>query len=647
MNERIQIDLEPIGRRVTCASGSTLLEAAQQAGVMLAAVCGGQGSCGRCVVQVLDGQVSPPTLAEQAELAPDELAGGLRLACQAIANSNTRVHIPPESLVAAQRTQVESQAFATQLDPAVTAREVQLSPPSLDDLRADATRLFEALTPTTNPPNHQAINDKQPLCLGDFVVDIMALRQLSDNLRAWNWRARAIVRGLGSGYEVVAVQALRSRLLGLAVDIGTTKLAAYLLDLETGQTLGAAGAMNPQIAYGEDVMARIAYAMKKETGSGRVLQEAVASAINDLAGSMCAQAGAETTNIADAVVVGNTAMHHLFAGLPVSQLGVAPFVAASSDPLDLKARELGLRLAPGAYVHLLPNIAGFVGADHVAMLLASGLGDFHHRGTENTEKIQSDLSALCASVVDPVAMGLDIGTNTEICLRAGGKLWACSTASGPAFEGAHIQHGMRAAPGAIERVALDGDALHIKTVGDAPPVGLCGSGILDLIAQLRRAGILDARGAFSAHPRVRGDRFIVTPAESNDESNDGREITLSRADISEIQLAKAAIRAGMRILLRQAGLQEADVQELIIAGAFGTYLDVQSGIDIGLFPPLPRHCFKQIGNAAGAGARMALLSVRERERAAQIARQVEYVELTTVPEFQKEFAGALRLESGK
>ncbi len=618
--DKFQVDFEPVGRRVACTPGSTLLAAAQQAGVMLAAVCGGEGACGRCVVRVLSGQVSAPTLTEQTEIAPDDLARGVRLACQTSVESNVRVHVPPESLITAQRTQVESEAFNAALEPAAVAQDVKLAAPTLRDLRADTTRLVEALGMPASPVS----------------FDTLVLRQLSGALRAWEWRARVVLRALGVGREVVAVRPsawLKDRprhdLLGLAVDIGTTKLAAFLLDLESGQTLGAAGAMNPQIAYGEDVMSRIAYVMQGETRKTRdeeqnraiTLQESVVDSINDMAASLCAQAGAEAADIADAVIVGNTAMHHLFAGLPVSQLGLAPYVAAVSDPLDIKAREVGLALAPGAYIHLLPNIAGFVGADHVAMLLASGLGDFSCGDAEQNQ------------------LGLDIGTNTEICLRAGGKLWSCSTASGPAFEGAHIQHGMRAAPGAIERVAIHGDEVHFKTVNDAPPVGLCGSGILDLIAQLRRAGILDARGAFRAHPRVRGDRFILVAGESND----GREITLSRADISEVQLAKAAIRAGLAILLKEARLTEADVQGVVIAGAFGTYLDVQSGIDIGLFPRVERSRFRQIGNAAGAGARMALLSMRERERAAEIARRVEYVELTAVPEFQREFAGAMRL----
>lgn len=591
----LRIDLEPLGRRVDCAPNSVLLQATRQAGITLTAVCGGQGVCGRCIVHILGGKVSPPTLIEQARLTPAELARGVRLACQTILQSDARIYIPAESLTLTQRLQVESEAVAVQLEPAVTVHTVQLAPPTLADLRADATRLADALDVGQD---------------GILSYDLLALRQLSDNLRAWNWQARVVMRGR----EIIAVRPVGAPLLGLAVDIGTTKLAAYLLDLETGQMVGATGAMNPQIAYGEDVMARIVESGKVKVEGGRDrLQQVVVDAINEMAARLCAQVGAAVSDIADAVAAGNTAMHHLFAGLPVSQLGVAPYVPAVSDPLDLKARELGLAFAPGAYVHLLPNIAGFVGADHVAMLLASGLG---------TEP-------------GSVALGLDIGTNTEICLRAGDRLWACSAASGPAFEGAHIECGMRAAPGAIEHVVIEGNHVYIETVDNAPPLGLCGSGIVDLIAQLRRAGILDARGAFRPHPRVRGDRFIVVAGE--------REITLARADIAEIQLAQAAIRAGMRILLQQAGLTEADVQEVIIAGAFGTYLDVESAIEVGLLPPLPRHCFRQIGNAAGAGARMALLSVRERERAARIARQVEYVELTAAADFQREFARALRL----
>lgn len=408
--------------------------------------------------------------------------------------------------------------------------------------------------------------------------------------------------------------------LGLAVDIGTTKLAAYLVDLENGSTIDLSGAMNPQIPFGEDIMARINYAVRHTEGA-RCLQSTIVEAINDLAHGMCTRAGRDAADIADAVVVCNTAMHHLFLGLPVKQLGLAPYVAAESSSMDVKAHELGLKLASGAYVHLLPAVAGFVGADHVGMLLATGISQ--HKG---------------------VVLGIDIGTNTEISLRARGRHLACSAASGPAFEGAHIRCGMRAAPGAIEGIVIRDGRVLVKTVDDAPPAGLCGSGVLDAVAQLFRTGLLDASGALKAHGRVRpndtGGEFIVVSADDNN----GREITLSRSDVVEIQLAKAAIRAGISILLHKAGVLEREIEEVIIAGAFGTYLDVQSGIDIGMLPNLDLHRFRQVGNAAGTGARMALLSMEQRERAEGIARQIEYVELAAEKRFKSEFTRALRLD---
>ena len=274
----------------------------------------------------------------------------------------------------------------------------------------------------------------------------------------------------------MAVLTPGDRLFGLAVDIGTTKLAAYLVDLATGHTVAKTGEMNPQIGYGEDVISRIGYCA--EHADGRiVLQARLVETLNTLVTQLCHEAGATQPQIVDAVVVGNTAMHHLFAGLPVDQLGRAPYVAAVSDPLDLRAADLGLVLAPGASVHLPANIAGFVGADHVAMALATG-------AWEETDRC---------------VVALDIGTNTEVTLTRGGRIWCCSCASGPAFEGAHIQDGMRAAPGAIERVQIGEDGKpHLKTIGDQPPVGICGSGILDAVSELLRTGIIDRKGAFQA-----------------------------------------------------------------------------------------------------------------------------------------------------
>jgi len=605
MTNELTVDFEPLGRRVRVAPGTTLLEAARQAGVGLNAVCGGMGTCGTCRVRVVAGQVTPPPGGGRGGKAErDALAEGLRLACQTRVLSDVRIDVPLASITAPQRAQIEGRERPVELDPAVRSFDVALAPPSLADLRADATRLRDGLR-----RQHGVIADR---------FGPLALRQLPTLLRENEWHVSVVLQD----GEVIAVASAGVSPLGLAVDIGTTKLAAYLVDLESGETLGSAGAMNPQIAYGEDVLARIAYAMEGED-QARELQRVLIGGLDGLARELCAQAGRDSADIVEAVLVGNTCMHHLVLGLPVSQLGLAPYVPALADSYDLKARELRLCLAPGANVHLLPNIAGFVGADHVAMLLATGL----HEARE-------------------VTVGLDIGTNTEISLAVDGRLLSCSCASGPAFEGAHIHDGMRAAPGAVEWVRLDGERVEYQTIDEAPPVGICGSGVLDGVAELRRIGALRANGAMEAgsHPRVRttGDvpEFLLVPAGERESPHD---LIITRRDINEIQLAKGAIRAGIEVLLGEAGLEAEQVERVVVAGAFGTYLDVGSALAVGMFPPLPRERFVQVGNAAGMGAKLALVSRRCRMVAEEIARRVEYVELTTHPRFVEVYMNALML----
>ncbi len=599
MAAELIVDFEPLGRRARVASGVTLLEAARQAGVGLNALCGGTGACGTCRVRVVAGEVSPPTEAER-----ESVTEGLRLACQVRVWGDVRVDVPPDSITAPQRAQVEGRERSVELDPAARSLDVTLVPASLDDLRADATRLREALA-----QQHDVAVER---------CDHEVLRQLPALLRENEWRVRTVIKG----DELLAVAPSDVSPLGLAVDIGTTKVAAYLVDLASGETLGSAGVMNPQIAYGEDVMARITYAMKGQDRA-RELQSALADGLNGLTGELCAQIGHGSEEIVEAVLVGNTCMHHMALGLPTDSLGLAPYVAVMAYSYDVKARDLGLSLSPGASVHLLPNIAGFVGADHVAMLLATSIYD-----------------------TDAITVGLDIGTNTEISLAVEGRLLSCSCASGPAFEGAHIHDGMRAAPGAIERVRLVDGRIKYQTIDGAPPVGICGSGILDVVAELRRAGVLRANGAMQPenHPRVRGDgrgiEFLLVPA---GERSAARDITVTRKDINEIQLAKAAIRAGIEVLLDEAGLKAEQVEQVVVAGAFGTYLDVESALAVGMFPPLERERFTQVGNAAGMGAKLTLLSRRCREQAEEIARRVEYVELTTNPRFVGKYTKALML----
>ena len=597
---RIRIEFEPVGRRADFEHGVTLQEAARRSGVELASTCGGDGTCGCCRVRIVRGEVSPPGVTERAELSDGELAIGLRLACQTHALGDALIDIPPESLTAAQRLQLEGEDSELELDPPVVAREVTLATATLDDLRSDATRLRDGLAPF------------------DGTIPIAVLRQLPTALRHSDWQARVAVNRPAA--EVVGVLAPGTTVLGLAVDLGTTKLAAYLVDLRTGRTLARGGAMNPQIAYGEDVLSRIAYAGRESGGHG-LLQTVVVEQIELLARELCAEADSAPDAIVDWVVVGNTAMHHLFAGLPVRQLGAAPYVAAESAALDVRAADLGLSLAAGARLYSPPVIAGYVGGDHVAMLLASGVA----HGTRRT-------------------LALDIGTNTEISIARDGQLWSCSTASGPAFEGAHISAGMRAAPGAIERVRYHEGAFEVQTVGDRPPVGVCGSGMLDAIAAALDAGIIDRRGALRrSHHLVSGENgsreCLLVPAEH---SGSGQDIHFTRADVGEIQLARGAIRAGTALLLEAAGLDAADLDEVIVAGAFGTYLDLRSAVRVGLLPAIPLTRFRQVGNAAGAGARRLLLSRAARAEAAAIAARAQYLELTTHPAFADRFAEAMR-----
>jgi uncharacterized 2Fe-2S/4Fe-4S cluster protein (DUF4445 family) len=599
------VDLEPVGRRAEARPGDTLLDVAQRAGVEIVSVCGGAGLCDTCRVRVVEGRLSPPSLVEEGEFSAAELAQGWRLACQAEVLGDVRVDIPPESLTTPQRLQVEGEAAALDFDPVITALDVTLDPPTLHDLRPDLARLEAALARAG---------------AGPLALRHAALIALPDALRAHGWRARLAVR---EGREVVAVLPPGTPLLGLAVDIGTTKVAAYLVDLASGEIAAKAGAMNPQIAYGEDVISRILF-VNTHPDERDLLQRRIAEALNGLVAELCAEAGAQPGQVVEAVVVGNTAMHHIFAGLPVRQLGEAPYIPVTGDALTFDAAAAGLRLAPGAYVYLPPNIAGYVGADHVAMLLATD-----------------------AWRTPRTVVAIDIGTNTEVTLAHGGRRLSCSCASGPAFEGAHIRDGMRAAPGAVERVQIIDGQVHIQTIGGQPPVGICGSGILDAVAVMAEDGVVNHRGAFRpehplAAPVENGKpAFVLAPA---DASASRRAVIVTRSDVAEIQLAKGAIRAGIELLLAEAGIGADAVDEFIIAGAFGTYISVESALRIGMFPRLPLEKFRQVGNAAGMGARQLLVSRGLRAQVAGLTAQIEYIELTTHAGFQEVFMASMSLD---
>ena len=606
------IDFEPVGRRGECQKTESLLACARQLGVGINSICGGEGICHSCKVKILSGTVSKPTANEHEAFTTQELKEGWRLACQTYPTSDCKIAVPTESMTTPQRVQAEGMEVKVSPEPSVRVYQLQLSAPSLESPQADADRLLKTLN-----QQHKLQCTK---------IDIGALRTISDQLRSLKWKGQAVVRN----GEVIALHSLKSRLLGLAIDLGTTKVAGYLVDLSDGRTLAAKGIMNPQISYGEDIISRITTVVHSPDNAA-MLQKLAVDAVNELCTDLCAEADAKPEEILEAVVVGNTAMHHLFLRLPVKQLVLSPFVPAVSQALEVRAGELGLNIAPGAHVYLLPNIAGFIGADHVSMLLATD-----------------------AWQAKETTVALDIGTNTEVSLIYKGKIATTSCASGPAFEGGHIKYGMRAATGAIERLRIDGGKIHYQTIGGASPVGICGSGILDALAQLYLAGIIDDGGRIlDNRPRVRaykGQREFVLV--SKEERKGKPAITVTQHDVRELQLATAAIRTGIQVLLETSGCAEDDIKQVIIAGAFGTYIDVSSAIAIGMLPPLPLKRFRQVGNAAGMGAKLALISLESRAKAEAVASRVSYIELAISPSFQPTFMqasylGRYRIINGK
>lgn len=597
-----QVTFQPVGRRGPCPTGETLLDCTHRLGVELVSLCGGLGKCRGCKIRVMEGRFSEVTAAERETFIEEELESGWRLACQAYPQDDCRVYVPPESLSTQQRLQVEGTEINIPLDPSIRSVSCKIEPPSLAKPVADAENLLEKI----NAP-------------GSIYVDIQVLRDLSTRLREWNWNLTAHIQDR----ELVAVRPPDSRPFGLAVDLGSTKIAGYLIDLDTGETLASRAIMNPQISKGEDIITRINFAIRS-SGGRTLMANMVREGLMELAGSLCAEAGAETGDILDAVIVGNTAMHHLMLGLPVRQLAISPFVPAVCGDLNIKARDIGLEFAPGAYVYLPPNIAGFVGADHVAALTATG-GEWDHGN----------------------GMVIDIGTNTEISLIARGKITSTSCASGPAFEGYQIRDGMRASPGTIEKVYLGREGIRYKTIDDTEPIGICGSGILDAVSQLCLAGVLDRGGRMleGSHPQVVKKNghleFVLVPQE---EDRRGPEISITQKDVREVQLGKAAIQAAMEILMETEGISPKEIDKVIIAGAFGTYIDVSNAMAIGMLPPLPLGRFRQVGNAAGTGARLLLLSFAKRKAVGKLLSRVKYLELAGTPEFSKAFTRACLLE---
>jgi len=591
------IEFQPLGLRLQCENATNALDAARQAGIQMMAVCGGEGTCGKCVIQILESKSQyPPTQTEKKYLSSTQLQAGFRLACMTIINSDTRIYIPPASILEDQVMQTEGDARQQDLHPAITQTMVTLEKAHLEDLIADFSRIKNAI--------------------GDpaLAADLDVLRQIPVILRQNNWQANLITRG--SRLIHVRNERLEAP-LGLAVDVGSTKIACYLIDLDSGKTLTAKGTPNPQIVFGEDIMTRLSHAMQNRENADS-LHAMTMEAISQTANGMCRRVGRSAEEIVDVCLVGNTAMHHFFLDLPIASLAVSPFVPTVTDPLFPAADELRLTAMPGAGVYAPPVKAGFIGSDHLAFLFAADFGKDQR-----------------------IRLGIDIGTNTEIALQAKGKIVSVSTASGPAFEGAHIAFGMRAAPGAIEHVRISADGqTEVDVIGGQDAIGICGSGILDAVAQLRERGLLNQRGRLAKDRECIGEDpqgkpiFVLTIGTTP--------VTLSQQDIDQILLAKGAIRAGIDILLDYLKISPDDIEEVVIAGAFGSYMLPEHAMGIGMLPSIPLDRVKILGNAAGAGARMMLVSTQARREAEALAKKIEYLELTVYPEFPIFFANGIR-----
>jgi uncharacterized 2Fe-2S/4Fe-4S cluster protein (DUF4445 family) len=596
------LEFEPLGIRLLCEESLTLLEAARQAGIHLRSECGGKGTCTKCQVQILKGAVSSLTELESKIFTTNQKDHGFRLACRTIVNNDAEIFIPAQSLLKDQIFQTEGSSRDFKVDPVVKVSPITLNPPSFKDLQPDWERVQTALV-------QQGI--------GKLSASLPVLTAISTQLRKSNW----MINIIHNSNEILnACPPEHFTPIGLAVDVGSTKIACFLVDLDSGKTLAARGVANPQIAFGEDIMSRLAAVLENPLNA-IALQQGVMQSIQSAVQEMCTNMGIPIEHVVDTCLVGNTAMHHLFLGLPTQALAMSPFIPSTGTEMYPSADELGLDLMPGARVYAPPVIAGFVGSDHLAFLLAAGFG------TDQRTRL-----------------GIDIGTNTEIALQHAGRIVSVSTASGPAFEGAHIRFGMRAAPGAIEHVLIDeiGTA-HCQVIGSQSASGICGSGILDAVAELRRTHLINPRGRLDkSSPVIRSNTegkpvFILV-----EEAPNQREICLDQRDIDQILLAKGAIRAGIDILMDYLQVQIPQIDEIVIAGAFGSYINPEQAIRIGLLPDVALQRIHAVGNAAGVGARMLLASMQERIKCLDLAKEIEYLELTIYPDFDLFFANGIK-----
>ncbi len=606
-----KVEFEP--SEIVCENaeaGDNLLDIARRCGENLASDCGGAGMCGRCVIRIARGMenVSEITKKERKIFSQSEIDSGMRLACLTKIYGNITAEILPENRVFNQVVLSEGKSRKLKPNAAVKSFTVTLPNATLENCTDEFTRLCRELE------KQKAFSEKPEIDYNALKSLPAAVKKGRNTITAAVWKGKRII-GVFPRANV--------RIFGIAVDIGTTTLAAFLLDLETGYTVSSASMMNPQVRYGDDVLARVSYSMMNENGLCE-MHSALVDGIMSLAKEMCENAEIEPNQIAEAVFAGNTVMQHIALGISPATIGVSPFSAVISESVDVRASDVGLQLMDGANVCFLPSEAGFIGADNVAVLVAEEL----------YEKQEPELV-------------VDIGTNSEIAFGCKDKIYVTSCATGPALEGAHIKCGMRAANGAIEHISIDPTTFEptFSVIGGGKPVGICGSGIIDAVAQMAISGIILPSGKFAdiaGNPRIRlgqdnKPEYVLYFAQNENE----RDIVVTSKDIRAVQLAKSALCTGAELIIEKSGM--AFPKRVVLAGAFGSFIDSKSVVAMGMLPFDNADIITAVGNAAGVGARYALLSVEKRAEAEKLARNVIFVETAADSEFQTRFAKAMKI----
>ena len=627
-----RIVFTPSGRRGTFPLGARLLDAARSIGVDVDSVCGGRGLCGRCRIVCMDGDFAkhairsrPGNLSAVNEIEARyserrlQLAHNHRLSCQATILGDLVIDVPPESQMHRQVVRKDIELRDIELNPATRLYYVEVQPARLLEETSDLQRLCDALAREWN--------------LAELGCDPIILSGLQGALRQGDWRVTAAVQNQAS---IVAVwPGFKPAAHGVAIDIGSTTIAAHLADLTAGKVVATEGIMNPQIRFGEDLMSRVSYVMMHPEGAAE-LTHAVRQGVNDLIREVCSLGGVDPADVIELAVVGNPIMHHLFLGLSPSELGGAPFALATAAALDLKARDTGIEVHPGANVYVLPCIAGHVGADAAGMVLAEE-----------------------PHLLDDVSLVVDVGTNAEIVLGNRDRLLACSSPTGPAFEGAQISAGQRATSGAIERVRIDPESLEPRysVIGsqswsDDPEfaeatrtsgiTGICGSGIIEVVAEMYLAGIINEDGVIDGSLAACSERIFAHGRTFSYLLHDGpQRIVVTQNDVRQVQLAKAALYAGIRLLQDRGGIDAID--RIRLAGAFGSHIDPKYAMVLGLIPDCGLDRVESAGNAAGMGALIALLNVSARAEIESAVDRIEKVETAMEPKFQQYFVDAMAI----